>query len=172
MKRAILLTLVLAISISLASASFALYSKTLLEVAEAPFSAKIFDVSFKTEPIVDTENITYSPSWIFMAFNSASEEENNSMFTEVTLLSATVLPGTLTVELSYPDRRGVTQTSKTETFNSVTRTAKIDVQKVFANDATGVEKRCVLQFSYDGSPISLNATNFSVNVWMENLNNP
>lgn len=179
MKRAILLTLILAISISLASASFALYSKT-LPVAQTSFSAKIFDVSLATPTIiVESKYLKDSPSWVFMAFNSTKKNQPFDMITEVTL-STTESTANLTVGLYNTD--GTVVISPPVNFDAVTNKAEIIVYDEFPTDEA-VEHVYVLKFFYNGNngtqaisptnPTSLyNAATFSVKVWAKHNYKP
>jgi len=172
MKRAIVLTLILAISISLASASFALYSKTLPDVVQTSFSTKIFDVfSAPHTKIDESACINDSPLWRFMAFysNIITLPYNTNMIAEVTL-PATADTSSLTVGLYTTNG---TQVISPVTFDNITKKAMLVVPNAFLI-GQAAQKIYDLKFFYKNNLIStVNQsseynTTFSVKVWAGN----
>lgn len=148
MKRAILLTLVLAISISLASDSFALYSKTVPNVAETSFSAKIFDVSqTPAYSVADTQNLENNPSWMFMAFNS------DTAYTYNTNISITLNTAVSGLRVSVFTDADLTNALAYTDFTDTSQTASMVISRQFLKGVSSPISM-TLQYTYNYSPLS------------------
>lgn len=148
MKRAILLTLVLAISISLASASFALYSKTLPDVVQTSFSTKIFDVSqTPAYSVADTQNLENNPLWKFMAFNS------NTAYTYNTNISITLNTAASGLRVSVFTDADLINALAYTGFTGTSQTASMVISRQFLKGVSSPISMTLI-YTYNGSPLS------------------
>lgn len=145
MKRTIILIMVLAIAVSLAVVSFAMYNQS-LALPTSTVATKLYDLFSATpKSVTESQYAENAPSWNFMTFNTSTESSDFDLVVEVTL-DTIPLSG---LQVALLDESDTTLASAAFSGD----TAILTVLTFIPSNTTGSD-HLHLEFTYGGSPLS------------------